>query len=439
MPVVRPSLPYPEFPLRPHRNGQWFKSIWNSRSKRSEQFYFGAWKDDAEGERALNDPDTGWLARRQSIRNGTDNLRVTNSASIVTLGELMASFLSYKRSRVTAHELSARTLGDYIREVEKFVAFLKPSTPVAGLRPEHFAAYMRHMIEDRKLGLYARKRVRTYLNTLLRYGTRNGWYLMPNTGTEWIMPPADADSVRRAKIRAGLKDYSDRVLTGEEIDRLLARAQPAFKAIILLGVNCGLGPADIGRLRWEMLNMKTGRLMFPRPKTGVMRIGYVWRKTREALLRVRTLKWNREALKREGECSLIFITRKGLPYYREREVHKVIEVDGKKFTKLAGIAVENAVSITFLRIAKELKLEGVHFYRLRHTFKTYAKRARDPEAADVMMGHKDRSIGKVYDHEQVAWKRVRRAAKVVHRRLWPKPKGGTSNLGCLALGRVTAR
>ena len=46
MPDVLRPLPYAEFPLRVHRNGQWFKSVWNPRAKKSEQFYFGAWHDD---------------------------------------------------------------------------------------------------------------------------------------------------------------------------------------------------------------------------------------------------------------------------------------------------------------------------------------------------------------------------------------------------------
>ena len=37
-----PPLPYPEFPLRPHKNGQWYKSVWNPRNKKSKQFYFGS-------------------------------------------------------------------------------------------------------------------------------------------------------------------------------------------------------------------------------------------------------------------------------------------------------------------------------------------------------------------------------------------------------------
>jgi hypothetical protein len=36
------------------------------------------------------------------------------------------------------------------------IAAGKPSTSAAGLVPEHFTAYMRHMVDDRKLGRVAR-------------------------------------------------------------------------------------------------------------------------------------------------------------------------------------------------------------------------------------------------------------------------------------------
>jgi len=61
MATTFPPLPYPEFPRRPHRNGQWSKSIWSSRSTRSEQFYFGSSREDLAGEEGLNHPTMGWL------------------------------------------------------------------------------------------------------------------------------------------------------------------------------------------------------------------------------------------------------------------------------------------------------------------------------------------------------------------------------------------
>jgi hypothetical protein len=76
MPASLPKLPYEGFALHPHRNGQWYKSVWNSRTKRTEQFYFGKWVDDPTGDRAISDPVTGWLVRRNAIKAAIENVRV---------------------------------------------------------------------------------------------------------------------------------------------------------------------------------------------------------------------------------------------------------------------------------------------------------------------------------------------------------------------------
>jgi hypothetical protein len=228
-----PSLPYPEFPLRPHRNGQWFKSVWNPRTKRSVQYYFGSWREDPTGEIALNDSTMGWLARWRKIKQGIDHLVTPIVQGDLVLGELMKRYLEHNQARAAAGDLSLRTLGDHLREVNRFVSVFSPATPVASLRPEHFSQYMRHMVNERKLGRFARKRVRNYISAFFRFGARNGWYTLPNTGVDWAVPATDPDSMRLARARAGLPDHSQRVVTGKEIDKLLKRAQPAFQAMIL--------------------------------------------------------------------------------------------------------------------------------------------------------------------------------------------------------------
>lgn len=413
-----PALPYPEFPLRPHRNGQWYKSVWNPRTGKSEQYYFGSWRDDLGGDRAINEPFTGWLARRKAIKAGIDNVNIEPIGTVRTLGELMARFLAHKLGKCRVGELSRTTLGDYFREVKLFVEFLKPGTPPGGLRPEHFSAYMDHLVSARKLGRHSRRRVRAYITAMLNFGVKNNWYSMPGTGADWIAPATDPDSIRQAKARAGIKDYSDRILSGDEITQLLKRSSPNFRAMILLGINCGLGPADIGRLRWNMVDLERRRLKFPRPKTGVMRHGSLWRRTVRALKRVQKLKHNRRAMEDNRTSALIFVTRNGLPFYREVEEQSVFEIDGKSVQKVTGVTIHKPILCTFGRMVRELKMDGVSFYRLRHTFKTLGKKARDREALDLMMGHKDVSTGKVYDHEAISWRRIERVAKVVYRQLW---------------------
>jgi hypothetical protein len=131
-------------------------------ARKSEQDYFGPWREDRKGERALKDPELGWRARKDAIRAGVDNARVNivSGASDLTLGELMTRFLAHKRNQVSAGDLSLRTLGDYIEEVGRFVKFQKPCLPVGALRPKHFSAYVKELVEKRKLGRHSRKRVR---------------------------------------------------------------------------------------------------------------------------------------------------------------------------------------------------------------------------------------------------------------------------------------
>src|SRR5262249_47922917 len=47
----------------------------------------------------------------------------------------------------------------------------------------------------------------------------------------------------------------------------LVRAGTPLKAMILLGINCGFGNADVGRLPLSAVDLDKGWIDFPRPKT----------------------------------------------------------------------------------------------------------------------------------------------------------------------------
>jgi integrase len=403
--MKRPAKPHPDFPLTPHGNGQWCKKI------KGKVYYFGRWKEDREGKAALAD----WLARKDAIFGGMDQLRVATVEAGMTMGRLMGMFLEAKRTAaMIAKELSATTYGDYLRELQAFANATGTDAEVAKLKPEHFAAYAKALITERKLGRHARKRTIAYIKAMLNWGADNGYYPTPTFGTGFVAPETTPDAIRMAKAREGKPDHSERIVTGDELNRLIERANPQFKAVILLAANCAMGPADMGRLRWRDIDMETGALDMPRGKTGFERRGYLWKRTRKALARVAILKHNAQALKRGGQEALIFWTRKGLPVYRETEIVK----DGKS----VGMKIENALSITIGRYADELKLEGVSLYRLRHTFKTLSKKAKDSDAENLCMGHRNRTTGDIYDHEKIEFGRIKKVAKVVHCKLWPKTK-----------------
>jgi len=79
------------------------------------------------------------------------------------------------------------------------------------------------------------------------------------------------------------KKMARQTFTPDEVQKLLAVANVQMKAMILLGLNCGFGPTDCAELRWENLDLKAGRVHFPRPKTGVDRNFILWPQTIEAL------------------------------------------------------------------------------------------------------------------------------------------------------------
>jgi integrase len=250
---------------------------------------------------------------------------------------------------------------------------------------------------------------------MFNWGSGEGLITVPTFGSGFAAPTTTPAALRKAKARTGEVDHSERVVTGDEIDKLIALAQPQFRAVILFGVNAGLGPADLGRLRWRDIDMTTGELNMPRGKTGADRRGYLWKMTRRALERVKTLKRNSQLIEREGQDALVFVSRRGLPMYRDTEI---IE-DGAS----VGVRSSQAISITFRKLVKRAELaDGVTFYRLRHTFKTLGKKANDRDALDLAMGHIRPGQGAVYDHEKIELSRLRNVAVAVKNGLWAKPQ-----------------
>src|SRR5262245_46411583 len=66
----------------------------------------------------------------------------------------------------------------------------------------------------------------------------------------------------------------------------LVRAGPQMRAMIPLGVNCGIGNADCGLLPLAARDLNRGVIDFPRPKTGIARRCPLWPETGEALREV---------------------------------------------------------------------------------------------------------------------------------------------------------
>jgi integrase len=383
--MQRPNKPRADFPMFANNNGQWCKKV-NGRP-----YYFGSWTADPKGTEAVKE-----LANRlPGILAGTDHLRhLAASGGKISVGELMGKYLSQRRLDTKAGTLSRTTYGDYATELEKFTDWVKGSTAVAALRPEHFTGYSAHLIETRKLMSHARKRVQGYVRAMFRWGSKHvGDCPLPTIA--FTTPNTTPEAIQKEKARAGLTDHSERVVTGAEIDTLLAKANVHMKAIVLLGINCGLGPADIGRMKWKHVSMGAeldlGRavLNYPRHKTGRKRMGYLWKLTRAVLEEVKKLPASVAAIEKGKEEANVFVNRNGKAYYREEDRLEKNAETGK--TMVVGTRVYNLISGKFTKHAEACGLKGLRIYRLRHSFKTHGKKAKDRDALNLCMGHRRNS------------------------------------------------
>jgi integrase len=186
-----------------------------------------------------------------------------------------------------------------------------------------------------------------------------------------------------------------KLFTAEECRKLIDAANPALRAMILLGINCGFGNADCGRLTTDKVDLDTGWIDYPRPKTGVERRCPLWPETVRA---IKDALATRPKPKSKHDADLVFVTKRGLPWAKEIADCPVSKETAKLLHKL-GINGR----------------KGLGFYTLRHTFRTVADAAKDQPAADLIMGHESPHMSTVY-REGIDDERLR--AVTDHVRAW---------------------
>jgi len=374
-----------------------------------------------------------------AIANGTYHTKIQVHHGEYTLGDLVRDYLATRYQDMQTGKLTGSAYRTILSEVNRFgrwvMEHVGESATVNGMKVEFFSAFVTFLLTERKLGPHAEKRVKSLVKTMFKWAADNGRSTMPSFGTAWKAPNTSKAAMKKYRIRKGVKDTSDALWTGEQINQVIKLAPKNMKAMILLSINCGVGPADLGRLHWRHVNMDTGELNMPRGKTGQERHGYLWHRTRKLMLQTRQLKHNRLAYEREGKDALVFLTRVGLPFFREEE--KI--VDGK----VVDIRTQQSFGTTFRRLCKRAKIKGLKLYQLRHTFATVARFVGPSEVVNYMMGHTADMVKDTYDHTganyaQWKFKKVKVVSVRVKRQLWTQlgkkkriegPKSGGNGAG----------
>jgi integrase len=402
----RPKKPYPDFPLSPHPSGAWQKKI------RGHIHYFGRWARRVNGKLVRVEGD-GWEDALQAYKAVADDLHAGRTPRVkadgLTIADLCNAFLTAKLRKVSSGELGPRMFTDYKEITDLLVASFGKTRLVDDLAADDFEALRAKLAE--RWGPVRLANAITRVKSVFKYGLDNGLLEKPvRYGGEFRKP--DKAVLRRHRAKNG-----ERMLEADELCRLLDAATVPFRAMVLLGINAGFGNHDIATLPLSALNLETGWVDFPRPKTGIARRCPLWPETVAAL---REALAARPAPKDKADADLVFLQRSGRRWVRNTEKSRT-----------------DNVSVFFCDLLKRCSLYrvGLSFYTLRHVFRTVADAARDPVAIDLIMGHTDPSMGGYY-RERIDDGRLKAVAEHVRRWLFgPAPENHPSGEPTPAAGK----
>ena len=208
----------------------------------------------------------------------------------LTISQLCSLYLKVKRKAVRAGRFSKSTLKGY----ESDLGWL--CTIMGGKRVDKLRGYDFTMLMDALEGYKATSvdtKV-TRIKAMLNWGVSQDIIdKMPSLGDFKL-----ADSSQRRRERS---EQGGRTFTQDEAQRLLDGARGVWKAIMLLGLNCAMEGAEIGRL--EHTDISGEWLSKPRGKTGIQRTCWLWPETREEIEKYRS-----------DDPNLLFINRRGNPF-----------------------------------------------------------------------------------------------------------------------------
>ncbi|MCA9036174.1 MAG: tyrosine-type recombinase/integrase, partial [Planctomycetaceae bacterium] len=153
------------------------------------------------------------------------------------------------------------------------------------------------------------------------------------------------------------------------------------------------------------LDLETGWLEFPRPKTSVDRRIPLWPETVASLKEVLPL---RPPAAEKDDDHLCFLTS-----------------NGTRFVRPVGRSRLDVLARNYDNLLRKLKLKrpGLSFYALRHTFETIAGETQDQVAVDAIMGHIDDSMASRY-RQRISDERL--IAVTNHVRKWLNSRTKTS-------------
>lgn len=383
----KPAKPRPDFPLFPHNSGDPERCRW-AKKIRGKFHYFGKWIDDPRGEAALQK----YLDEKDDLYAGRTP-RANREG--LTVAVLCDKFLNSKRGVLDTGEIKLRTWQEYYQICGKIVSAFGANRLVEDLAADDFEQLRSRFAKGR--GPVSLAKDIRLARILFKYADDAGLIERP------VRFGPNFKSPGKRILRQERNKNGKRMFEAAELRQIIHAAPQPLRAMILLGINGGLGQTDIANLPQSAVDRDAGWLDYPRPKTAVHRRIPLWPETVDAL---REAVENRPKPTDSSHSDLCFITQKGNVYVRNS--------GGEKESWTDSIALE------FGKLLRKLKLKRarLNFYALRHTFETIAGESRDQVAVDHVMGHARDDTASL-DRERISDERLRDVVNVV--RNWLKP------------------
>jgi len=235
---IKPSKPYPSFPLTPHNNGPWCKKI------RGKVYFFSIWED---AQAALEH----YLRVAADLHTGRQPQLASISVDGPTVKQMCNQYLTYQLHKADAGEISTRWFESCRIVVEDFARFMGPSRLLSDLRPDDFFKYRQKLQRrgragHKGLGVHALIRAVTVVRGMLKYAYESDLIDRPIKYGKGLERTSAA--LKRKSRKASEQVNGKRLFEADKIRAMLKAAGISLRAMVLLGFNGGFGNTDCARL-----------------------------------------------------------------------------------------------------------------------------------------------------------------------------------------------
>ncbi len=389
----KPAKPHKDFPLFAHARGYWAKKV------RQKMHYFGKVAGDEDGQKAIE----LWLEQKDDLLAGRTP-RVHPEG--FTVRELCDRFLVNRRGKMESNELALVSFQDYFQTCKRILDAFGPTRLVSDLDASDFERFRRSMAKGWSPVTLANEIQR--IRVVFRYGTENHFVAGPiRYGSEFRKPS-------KKVLRANRAAKGPRMIEANDLRKIINKTGVPMKAMVLLAINAGLGNSDIANLPITAIDLKSGWLNYPRPKTGIARRCPLWKET---ILAIKAAIQERPEPKDQANAGLVFITK----YGRKWAAASMSEPDPETGKVKNWCSDPVTAEFSKLLVSLDLKRPGLSFYALRHSFETVGGDSRDQVAVDAIMGHVRDDMASLY-REKIEDERLQAVTRHVHKWLFPIEK-----------------